>query len=130
MAHLPRTASDQDLIRFIDRWVELLEREDYLAAFRHTEHIPNMNWSPELIREVIKGYTEADPDQKITLAGRPTDVTQKKEVTRWKPSRHGAIAEIWYDLNIDGHATDLTATFHVFVAKDGLVIKLSDIHVM
>jgi hypothetical protein len=130
MAHVPRTASDQELIRFIDRWAELLEREDYVAAFALTEHIPEMNWSPDLIRYVIKAYGNSHPDQKVTLAGQPTDVTQNKDVTRWKPSRHGAIAEIWYDLNIDGHVTDLTATFHVFEAKDGLVIKLNDIHVM
>jgi hypothetical protein len=127
---LPHTASDQELIRFVERWAELMEREDYAAAFALTEHAPEMQWSPDLIREVIKSYGRSDPRQKVTLAGEPTDITQRKEVSRWKANRHGEIAEIWYDLNIDGYASDLTATFRVIEAKDGLVIKLNDIHVM
>jgi hypothetical protein len=56
---------------------ELLEGEDYVAAFALTEHISEMNWSPDLIRYVIKAYGNSHPDQKVTLAGQATDVTQK-----------------------------------------------------
>jgi hypothetical protein len=130
MAHLPRTASDRDLIEFVDHWAELMEREDYVGAFALTDHSPEMGWSPDLLREVVKAYGRAAPDQKVTLAGKPTDITQRKEVSRWKTNRHGEIAEIWYDLNIDGLASDLTATFAVVEAKDRLIIRLNDIHVM
>ena len=40
------------------------------------------------------------------------------------------IGEIWYDLNIDGVTTDLTATFFIVRDRAGIKIVLSDIHVM
>jgi len=128
--HLPATASDDDLLRFVDGWARLMEREDYVAAFDYTEHDPYMRWTPELIREVVKSYGASNPAQKVTLEGRPTDVHQRKEVTRWPETRPGGVGEIWYDLNIDGLASDLTATFAIQANGDGLTIVLGDIHVM
>ena len=37
---------------------------------------------------------------------------------------------IWYDLNIDGFVTDLTATFDLFETPEGISVQLNDIHVM
>jgi hypothetical protein len=58
-----------------------------------------------------------------------TDVSSAKRDRRPK-NDHGEIAEVWYDLNINGLACDLTATFRVVENSDGLVVKLNDIHVM
>jgi hypothetical protein len=128
--HLPATASDDDLLRFVDGWVRLMEREDYVAAFGFTEHDPYMRWTPALLCEVIKAYDKSDPAQRVTLDGKPTDVHQRKEVTRWGENRPGGIGEIWYDLNIDGYVSDLTATFAIKPCADGFTIVLGDIHVM
>lgn len=128
--HLPATASDDDLLRFVDGWASLMEREDYVAAFDYTEHDSYMRWTPELIREVVKSYGESNPAQKVTLEGRQTDVHQRKEVTRWPETKPDGIGEIWYDLNIDGLVSDLTATFAIQANGDGLTIVLGDIHVM
>ena len=38
MTSLPATATDADLIAFVDQWAALLEREDYEAAFALTDH--------------------------------------------------------------------------------------------
>ena len=130
MAPLPAAVSGSDLIAFIDRWAALLEREDYEAAFAFTDHIPEMRWTPALIRSVIKGYGEARPGQKVTVDGIATDISQRKEVDRWPTNAHGCFGEIWYDLNIDGQASDLTATFALAWADGGVVVKLNDIHVM
>lgn len=130
MAPLPATVSDSDLIAFIDRWAALLEREDYEAAFAFTDHIPEMRWTPALIRSGIKSYGEARPGQKVTVDGIATDISQRKEVDRWPTNAHGRFGEIWYDLNIDGQASDLTATFALEWADGGVAVKLSDIHVM
>jgi hypothetical protein len=89
-----------------------------------------MHWTPNLIREVIKGYDEGDAAQKVTLAGMPTDVYQRKEVIRWPESRPGGIGEIWYDLNINGYVSDLTATFAIQESANGLTIVLEEISVM
>ena len=130
MNPLPSNASDEELIRFIDGWAALLEREDYGAAFAYTEHVAEMGWTPELIRYVIKAYGEGRPEQKVTVAGVPSDVAQRKDVTWWKENRPGGAGEIWYDLNIDGVASDLTATFSIVRDRGGLKIRLNDIHVM
>lgn len=130
MAHLPHAATEKDLIRFADQWAMLMEREDYSAAFAFTAHDPYMNWTPELIRQAIKSHGACKPDQRVTVDGLPTDVHQRKEVQWWDESRNGSVGEIWYDLNINGFVSDLTATFDIQREPDGLMIRLSEIHVM
>ncbi len=107
-----------------------MEAEDYTAAFDLTEQNPEMKWTPSLIRDVVKAYGEANPKQKVTLHGKPTDISQRKQVDRWPRNTQGAVGEIWYDLNIDRLVSDLTATFTIYERDDGLVIELNDIHVM
>lgn len=130
MKPLPANLSDDELIQFVDEWVRLLEREDYEAAYRHTDHVSPMHWTPELIREVIKAYGDADPTQKVTLEGTPTDITQSKEVDRWTTGTTDSFGEIWYDLNIDGKVSDLTATFDLRQSGNKVTVHLNDIHVM
>jgi hypothetical protein len=130
MTALPATATDGDLIAYVDRWASLLEKEAYSEAFEFTDHDPAMHWSPELIRTVIKGYGETSPAQRVTLDGQATDIKQRKEVKRWPQNRLKGIGEVWYDLNIDGLASDLTATFWIVSTDNGLVLRLNDIHVM
>src|ERR1051326_8423197 len=103
MTPLPREASDADLLDYVDRWAALLEAEDYDAAFAFTDHDPARKWTPQLMREAIKGYGDANPTQRVTVRGEPTDVHQRKNVKRWPPPRRNdAIGDVWYDLNVDG----------------------------
>lgn len=130
MKPLPLDISDAELIDFADRWAQLMEAEDYEAAFVFTEHTPEMSWTPALMREVVKSYGDANPSQKVTLLGTPTDITQRKNIRRHSPNRYRFIGEIWYDLNIDGFVSDLTATFDLKTTSDGIIVYLNDIHVM
>lgn len=130
MKALPFTISDEDLIAFVDQWAQLLEKEDYTAAFNFTDHESESGWTSETLREVIKGYGDANENQRVTVQGKPTDISQRKNVTRWDEERLRGIGDIWYDLNIDGFASDLTATFFIQKRTDGLVLVLIDIHVM
>jgi hypothetical protein len=130
MTPLSTTSSDKDLIAFVDRWASLLEKEAYSEAYELTEHDASMRWTPELIRDVIKEYGEALADQHVTLEGKPTDIKQRKEVMRWRINARGHIGQVWYDLNINGLASDLTATFWIVSTKDGLLLELNDVHVM
>jgi hypothetical protein len=127
---LSASASDDELLTFIDAWAALMEREDYASAFAYTDHVAEMGWTPDLIRDVVKAYGDGRADQKVTVAGEPSDVSQRKAVQRWKNNAYGEVGEIWYDLNIDGVASDLTATFRIVQGRDGLTIRLNDIHVM
>jgi hypothetical protein len=130
MSPLPQTATDADLIAFADRWAALMEGEDYEAAYAFTDHDPNQGWTPDLMRQVVKSYGDAREDQRVTVIGVPSDVSQRKKVDHWEPNRQGVIGEIWYDLNIDGVASDLTATFQIECVPEGIVVRLNDIHVM
>jgi hypothetical protein len=130
MIPLPATATDADLIAFADGWAALMEREEYAAAYAYTDHIPEMKWTPDLLRQVVKSYGDARDEQRVTVSGVPSDVSQRKQVDRWEANRYAEIGEIWYDLNIDGVASDLTATFRVVRVADGLIVRPNDIHVM
>ncbi len=130
MMPLPFHATDADLLAFVDRWVMLLEAEAYEAAFAHTEHLPERGWTPALIRSVVKGYGVARENQVVTLHGEPTDITQRKQVSRHEPTPEALIGTICYDLHIDGHVSDLTATFDLQAAPDGVRVFLDDIHVL
>ena len=130
MNPLARDSSDADLITFVDEWAALLEAEDYEGAFDFTDHVPEMKWTPDLIRKVIKSYGDALPQQKVTVAGKPTDIAQRKVVSRWPCNAINEVGEIWYDLNIDGLVSDLTATLSVTDTPSGLIVMLNDIHVM
>jgi hypothetical protein len=130
MKPLPSSTTDDELLRFIDGWVNLLEHEDYESALAYTEQDPAMAWTPEVMRKVIKSYGEARPNQRVTVTGVPSDVTQRKVVDRGKANVTGRVGEIWYDLNIDGIASDLTATFDIILDGAGLKVCLNDIHVM
>ena len=118
------------MLAFVDRWVMLLEGEAYEAAFAHTEHLPERGWTPALIRSVVKGYGAARANQVATLHGEATDITQRKQVSRHEPNDRAFIGTIWYDLHIDGLVSDLTATFDLQAASDGIRVYLDDIHVM
>jgi hypothetical protein len=107
-----------------------LEAEDYVGAYDATEHVSRSGWTPDLIRQVIKAYGDADPNQRVTVHGKPTDITQRKEVYHYDSPRARGIGYVWYDLNINGLASDLTATFDLKPAPDHLVLALNDIHVM
>ena len=128
MQPLPRSATDEQLISAVHQWVGLLEARDYVSALALIEH-ENAAWTPDLLRQCIEGYGDAESNQRVTLQGAPTDISQRIEVTRW-PEQNEAIGEVWYDLNISGFASDLTATFYIRVVPDGLVLSLNDVHVM
>ena len=130
MSHLQLDATDDELVQFVDGWARLMEAEDYDAAFAYTSHSPYMHWSPTLLREVVKAYDEALPTQRVTVDGVATDISQRKEVNRYPDPRPGGIGYTWYDLNIDGVVSDLTATFDIQVESEGLVVVLNEIHVM
>lgn len=129
MRPLARDISDEDLLAVIDEWAGLMEAEDYTAAFEFTRQRPDMGWTAETYREVIKAYGDCLPSQHVTVRGKPGD-TQRKEVDRWTPDADGVMGDIWYDLNIDDELSDLTATFRLRLDGGGIVIELADIHVM
>ena len=130
MQKLPRASTDAEIIAFVDRWAALLEREDFQAAYELTDHVPGSAWTADLIEYAIKAYGEPGANNRVTVSGLPTDVVQHKDVVRRPRNERGYVGYVWYDLNLNGLASDLTATFELIETPDGLSIQLSSIHVM
>jgi hypothetical protein len=66
----------------------------------------------------------------VPLPANGTDADLIAFADGWAANAYGEVGEIWYDLNIDGVASDLTSTFRVVRVQGGLVVRLNDIHVM
>ncbi len=130
MQILPSHSSDQQLLEIVHEWVRLLEADKYGEAFSLIEPMPDTGWTPDFLKEFVAGYGDEEPGQHVTLEGKSTDISQRIKVTRWAQNSSSEIGEVWYDLNINGFATDITATFSIFVVSDGMVLKLNDVHVM
>ena len=128
MEVLPTTSSDADILRHVDAWVSKLESEDYAGALQMVDRHPS--WTAGVLRGVIKAYGSGRSTQIVTLEAKRTDVAQRKSVERWSDAPNGTLGEVWYDLGIDGMTSDLTATFYLVQKKDGLALRLIDVHVM
>ena len=87
-------------------------------------------WTPELIRKIIQSYGEENSSQRATLEAAATDIHQRKNVDRWDDAPNRSLGEVWYDLGIDGQASDLTATFTIRERDGGLVLILNDVHLI
>ena len=101
------------------------EAEEYDRALSFTLQDQGGHWTADLLKRVIKSYGDAAPDQRVTVDGVPTDVRQRKDVDWWTKPRADAVGEVWYDLNIDGLASD-----KIVRTSDGYMLRLRDVHVM
>jgi len=132
---LRSSATDNDILSLVKRWVDALAREDYGSAYNMTAHEPYYEWTPQLIREVIEGYGLPDPHPdgpfKVTpLKSAKGDLAPRHEVDRFdSPYASGAIGEVWFDLPLNDEWSDLTATFAIYRLDSNIVIALNEIHV-
>ncbi|MBL9083725.1 MAG: hypothetical protein JNK76_18050 [Planctomycetales bacterium] len=131
--HLHQNPSDDEILRFVEEWIDDLARDDYAAAFRRTDHDPYYRWTPELMRLVVQGYGLPEPHRSgavfavtaraSALGGPPQRVVDRDVV------RPHCLAEIWYDLPLNGTWSDLTATFRVELRAEVSAVILQEIHV-
>jgi hypothetical protein len=129
---LAEKASNAEIIKGIDQWVALLSQRKFAEAL--TAISAESFWSAELLAEFIDKYGDGEMNEvtvtndgtSIDGAGNVSPFTQRKEVD-WFEDGQGAV---WYDLNINGRVSDLTATFNLEKNKGQLLIRLHDIHMM
>lgn len=131
--HLTRNPSDEEILHFVEAWIDDLAHADYVGAFRRTEHDPYYRWTPALICSVIQGYglPEPHPSGRVfavtpreSALGRPPERGVRRDAIRAQ-----ALAEVWYDLPLNGEWSDLTATFRVEPRDSGSAVILQEIHV-
>ena len=90
MQPLPHDTSDADLIAFVDRWAVFLEGEDYDAAYQFTDHIPEMKWTPSLMREALSKRATAMLCRTKSHGIRPAD----RHYTTQKNKRLPAVGDV------------------------------------
>lgn len=114
---LPHNPSDEDILHFVEAWIDDLAGGDYEAAFRRTEHDPYYQWTPDLIRLVVQGYGSSEPYPcgtvfNVTPRARALGGPPQRTVDRSVVRPH-SLAEVLYDLPLNGKWSDLTATLRV-----------------
>lgn len=143
MNHLPLTASDTDLLYAVREWVGLLVDERYDEAFDalyHIEPFTGNELTARDIRAIVTGDGRCDdegipyrvtPPNRATGAVRPRHDVHRVDGREVQDIQDGdLVASIWFDLPPNGVWSDLTATFMVLRAGDGLVLRLENIDVM
>jgi hypothetical protein len=127
MSTLPQNATDEQIVAYLDRWAGLLEQEDYEGAADMID-MEESGWDAEAIRETIKSYDEGNAALRVTVEGEPNPHEQRKEIDRWPETLpNGRFGHVWYDLNIDGKISDMTATFFAHESPNGVVLVLEEI---
>ena len=61
--------TDDEILRFVEAWIDDLARGDYRAAFDRTRHDPYYAWTPALIEAVINGYGLPEPHRSVAPVG-------------------------------------------------------------
>ena len=141
-----KSSANADIHQTVIYWMELLSAEKYTEAFELTWHDPYYQWTPSLLEKVINGY--GLPDQTLDVIHKVTspqtavlDINNQniyKDISLFDTPlsrNHGSpeieiIGDVFYDLPIDGHWSDLTASFRILQRADFFGLELNDIHVL
>jgi hypothetical protein len=135
IARLPVSATDQEILGAVRDWAHALAAQDYERAYGMTAHDGYHAWSASLIRAVIEGYGLAEAHPAGPFRVTPLEDAKGGPRPRHEVHRHeraapdGIVAEVWFDLPLNGEWSDLTATFAVHPVGDDLVLCLNEIHV-
>jgi hypothetical protein len=135
VTRLSVSATDQEILTAARDWADALAAQDYERAYGMTAHDSHYAWSASLIRDVIEGYGlperhPAGPFRVTPLEDAKGGPRPRHEVKRYdQAAPDGAVAEVWFDLPLNGEWSDLTATFAVCQVGDDLVLCLNEIHV-
>ncbi len=155
MTSLPISATDDEIKWLVVQWSELLAEERFSDALLLLPHSrEEHDWTPDLLRSVIRGYGVPDPDPqamaymlaeyevdafRVTSLVKRDDfeeiLTEHIDVDRQHlfgldPARYLGMVH-YRDLPLNGYRSDLTARFHIMrVGGDRLILEFLDLHVM
>lgn len=129
--------SEQELHDFITDWVNLLAIGQYKNALDSV--LQDGSWSAELLETIINGYgIHYEVDRHVKYVVTPTSlatgdgdrfdimwfednvVNDKKNIER--------LAEIWFQLPLNGEWSDLTVTFELLKIEGFLYLELNEVH--
>ncbi|MDR3481122.1 MAG: hypothetical protein P4L91_10450 [Burkholderiaceae bacterium] len=136
MILVPQNASQEQVLRIVLEWVEVLAKEDYRAVYSALGYALAFGEpGDECIRAEIKKYRSPEyypgivdfrvTDWRTAIGGNPSP---KKKVIWYKANSTGLAGAVAFDLPLNGKWSDLTADF-VFCEHDDetYVLGLEDI---
>jgi hypothetical protein len=132
---VPALASDAELLATVNLWLEALASEDYEHAYNMTAHDNRYAWTPSKIRLNIEGYGSVQKHSSGPFKITPIDSAKggpdpRHDVHRLTDVKDGSpLADIWFDLPLNGKWSDLTATFAVYPLEGQIILCLEQIHV-
>ncbi len=133
---LPLDADDATILAAVRAWVTLLADERYQEAYDALYHPVGDHWTPRLIEAAIHTYGSLEPAAtgaryRVTPLETATGALKPRhEVDRFDDAPGDLVGLVWFDLPLNGHWSDLTATLYVERRDAALVLELNDLHIM
>jgi hypothetical protein len=135
MLELPISASQEEVLEEVNKWVKALCDDDYEQACEFL-HWPewSQEWSVELIRKLITNYGSLEP-RRDGQTFRVTDPSlahgrARHSVPRFPEVSDKVVGHVCYDLPLNGEWSQVTATFDLCRVGGKLTFVLEDIHVL
>ena len=151
MKMLPINAEVHEIKAVLVEWTELMAQEKYTEAlelipYDEFHYYEENEWTPELLEAVVNGYgivfstkEELIEDfgciNKITSLNAMPDrdeIIESIEIEHdLKWLRENDLAEIWYDVPLNGKQSDLTGRFIIRkIDEQHITLIFEDLHVM
>jgi hypothetical protein len=148
MTTFTANCSDDEIRGAVVKWSGLLAQGKYAAAlgmFLHTAESFGFEWTPEHLEDWISNYGCARKDfdsgeyRRVTSLFDQPDSAQfirrvikvdREHLFGLDPNEYVGMVH-YYDVPLDGEASDLTARFHIKrVDETTITLEFLDIHVM
>lgn len=127
MNALPTSTTDDEIFAFLDAWMELLKAEKYEEAFACVDCYPGSGWTPNNIRDAVKGFGSKQRTQKLIIRGASPKIAQVKQLLRWKRSSNGYFGTVLYPLRLKDVSLKFMASFVLHLSEAGISVQLNDI---
>jgi hypothetical protein len=127
MKALPTSTTDDEIFAFLDAWMELVKAEKYEEAFACVDCYPGSGWTPNNIRDAVKGFGTKQRTQKLIIRGASAKIAHVRQLLRWKGPRNGYFATLLYPMNLKDVSLKFMASFLLHLSEEGISVQLNDI---
>lgn len=127
MKPFPASTTDDEIFAFLDTWMELVKAEKYEEAFACVDCYPNSGWTPNNIRDAVKGFGTKQRTQKLIIRGASAKIAQVRQLLRWKDARNGYFGTVLYPMIFKDISLKFMASFLLHQSETGISVQLNDI---
>jgi len=127
MKALPTLTTDAEIFALLDAWMELVKAEKYEEAFALLDCYPNSGWTPNNIRDAVKGFGTKQRTQKLIIRGGSARIAQVRQLLRWKGPRGDYFGTVLYPMHLKDASLKFMASFLLHLSEAGISVQLNDI---